>query len=153
MQEGRRLGFDPWVGKSPWRRKWQPTPVFLPGKSHGQRRLAGCSPWFHKRVRHDLATKQQQQQKIRTYFRIFLLYQKETHMTQLSPSSCPTTPPKPQAATSLLSIPIYLLVLDTHINGIIKNVIYCDWLLHFAVFSRFIYVAACINSSFLFIVK
>ena len=32
--------FDPWVGKIPWRRKWQPTPVFLPGKSHGQRSLA-----------------------------------------------------------------------------------------------------------------
>ena len=36
--------FDPWVGKIPWRRKWQPTPVFLPGKSHGQRSLAGYSP-------------------------------------------------------------------------------------------------------------
>ena len=34
-----------WVGKSPWRRKWQPTPVFLPGKSHGQRNLEGYSPW------------------------------------------------------------------------------------------------------------
>ena len=33
----RRLGLHPWVGKIPWRRKWQPTPVFLPGKSHGQR--------------------------------------------------------------------------------------------------------------------
>ena len=32
----------------PWRRKWQPAPVFLPGKSHGQRSLAGCSPWGHK---------------------------------------------------------------------------------------------------------
>ena len=32
----------------PWRRKWQPTPVFLPGKFHGQRRLVGCSPWGHK---------------------------------------------------------------------------------------------------------
>ena len=40
----RRLGFDPWVGKISWRRKWQPTPVFFPGKSHGQRRLAGYSP-------------------------------------------------------------------------------------------------------------
>ena len=38
------LGFDPWVGKIPWRKKWQPTPVFLPGESHGQRSLAGCSP-------------------------------------------------------------------------------------------------------------
>ena len=33
---------------SPWRRKWQPTPVFLPGKSHGQRRLVGCNPRGHK---------------------------------------------------------------------------------------------------------
>ena len=37
-------GFDPWVGKIPWRRKWQPTAVSLPGKSHGQRSLVGCSP-------------------------------------------------------------------------------------------------------------
>ena len=36
--------FDPWVGTIPWRRKWQPTPVFLPGESHGQRSLAGYSP-------------------------------------------------------------------------------------------------------------
>ena len=42
----------------PWKRKWQPTPVVLPGKSHGQRSLAGYSPWGRKRVRHDLATKQ-----------------------------------------------------------------------------------------------
>ena len=40
----------------PWRRKWQPTPVFFPGKSHGQRSLAGYNPWGHKRVEHDLAT-------------------------------------------------------------------------------------------------
>ena len=38
-------GFDPWVGKIPWRREWQPTPVFLPGEFHGQRSLAGHSPW------------------------------------------------------------------------------------------------------------
>ena len=44
----RRPGFDPWAGKIPWRRKWQPVPVFLPGKSHGQRSLAGYSPWDHK---------------------------------------------------------------------------------------------------------
>jgi len=46
------------VGKIPWRRKWQPTPVFLPGNSHGQRSLVGCSPWGHKRVRCNLANKQ-----------------------------------------------------------------------------------------------
>ena len=44
----RRHGFDPWVRRIPWRRKWQPTPVFLPGKSHGQRSLASYSPWGHK---------------------------------------------------------------------------------------------------------
>ena len=40
----KRHGFDPWVRKIPWRRKWQPTPVFLSEKSHGQRSLAGYSP-------------------------------------------------------------------------------------------------------------
>ena len=43
----RRLRFDPWVGTIPWWRAWQPTPVFLPGESHGQRSLAGYSPWGH----------------------------------------------------------------------------------------------------------
>ena len=43
-----RPGFDPWVGKIPWRRKWQSTPVLLPGKSHGQRSLVGYSPWGGK---------------------------------------------------------------------------------------------------------
>ena len=41
-------GFDPWVGKIPWRRKWQRAPVLLPGKSHGQRSLVGYSPKGHK---------------------------------------------------------------------------------------------------------
>ena len=41
----RRPGFDPWVEKIPWGRKWQPTPIFLPGESHGWKRLAGYSPW------------------------------------------------------------------------------------------------------------
>ena len=40
----------------PWKRKWQPALVFLPGKSHGQRSLAGYSPWGHKRIGHDLVT-------------------------------------------------------------------------------------------------
>ena len=46
--QSRRCGFDPWVEKIPWRRKWQPTPVFLPGESHRQRSLVGYSPWGHK---------------------------------------------------------------------------------------------------------
>ena len=40
--------FDAWVGKIPWRRKWQPTPVLLPGESHGERSLVGYSPWGRK---------------------------------------------------------------------------------------------------------
>ena len=40
-----RPGFDPWVWKIPWRGKWQPTSVFLPGESHGWRSLVGYSPW------------------------------------------------------------------------------------------------------------
>ena len=44
----RRPGFDTWVRRIPWRRKWQPTPVFLTGKLHGQRNLVGYSPWGHR---------------------------------------------------------------------------------------------------------
>ena len=44
----KRCRLDPWVRKIPWRRAWQPTPVFLPGESHGQRSLAGYSPWGHR---------------------------------------------------------------------------------------------------------
>ena len=44
----KRPRFDPWVRKIPWRREWLPTPVILPGESHGQRSLGGYSPWGHK---------------------------------------------------------------------------------------------------------
>ena len=44
-----RCRFYPWVRRVPWRRAWKPTPVFLPGDSHGQRKLSGYSPWGHKK--------------------------------------------------------------------------------------------------------
>ena len=44
----RRPGFDRWVGKNTWRIKWHPTPVLLPGKSHGQKSLVGYGPWGRK---------------------------------------------------------------------------------------------------------
>ena len=44
LPECMRHEFDPWVRKIPWRRRWLPTPVFLPGESHGQRSLAGYDP-------------------------------------------------------------------------------------------------------------
>ena len=54
--QSRRHGFDPWVEKIPWIRKWQPTPVFLPGKTHGQRSLAGYMG--SQRIGHYLSTKE-----------------------------------------------------------------------------------------------
>ena len=55
MQE-RWLRFDSWVGKIPCRKKWQPTPIFLPEKSHGQRSLSSYSPWAIKEPRTQLST-------------------------------------------------------------------------------------------------
>ena len=77
MQKIQEIGFDPWEGipweKIPWGRKWQPTPVFLPGESHGQRSLAGCSPWGCKRIGHNLATQQQQQKKPKCWYYVVLI--------------------------------------------------------------------------------
>ena len=47
MQE---TGFDPWIGKIPWRREWLPIPVFLPGEFYGQGSLVGYSPWGPKEL-------------------------------------------------------------------------------------------------------
>ena len=67
----RSHSFNPCFWKMPWRRKWQTTLVFLPGKSHGQRSLAGYNnPWDHKRVRYNYRLKQQQ---ICMYSHILLL--------------------------------------------------------------------------------
>ena len=60
-----RPGFDPWVRKIPWRREWLPTPVFLPGESHGWRSLVGCRLWGRTESDTTEATSQQQQ----TYLR------------------------------------------------------------------------------------
>ena len=66
MKEAR---FSLWVKKVPWRRKWQPTPGFLPEESHGQRSLVGCSPWGCERVGHSLATKYQSIHRLRVICR------------------------------------------------------------------------------------
>ena len=58
----RRHRFDLCIGKIPWRRKWQPTPLLFPGKSQGQKSLLGYSPWSRIRVRLGLMNKQRQQQ-------------------------------------------------------------------------------------------
>ena len=46
----KRPRFNPWIGKVPWRREWQPTAVFLPREFHGQRSLVGYTPWGHKEL-------------------------------------------------------------------------------------------------------
>ena len=49
-RRSKRHGFSPWIGKIPWRRAWQSTPVFLPGEYQGQRRLVGYSPYHCKQL-------------------------------------------------------------------------------------------------------
>ena len=54
------VGSTPGLGRSPWRRKWQPTLVFMPRKSHEQKSLVLYTSWSHKRITFNLATEQQQ---------------------------------------------------------------------------------------------
>ena len=70
--------------KIPWRRKWKPTSVFWPGKSHGQRTLVGYSPWGHKRVGHNRVTKQQQRWTKQSEFTKFI--QQESSLSPSQPS-------------------------------------------------------------------
>ena len=65
----KRRGFDLWIRKIPCRRAWQPTLVFLPGKSHRQRSLASYSSWDCQRHGHDLVTKTTEQK--RGYIKVF----------------------------------------------------------------------------------
>ena len=60
----KRHRFNPSVGKIPWSRKWQPTPVFLPEKFHEQKSLVGYSLWGSQKVGHDIVTEQQQLRKL-----------------------------------------------------------------------------------------
>ena len=73
----KRLEFDPWVGKIPWRRAWQPTPLFLSVKSRGQRSPVACSSWDH-RVRHEWATGHTAHTHVHThkyiYIYVYILY-------------------------------------------------------------------------------
>ena len=76
------LGSTPGWGRFPWRRKWQPTPVFLPGESHAQRSLAGSSPWGHR----DSDTTEQLRKKIAVSLNIGKLSLKCLKITLMSPS-------------------------------------------------------------------
>ena len=71
IQEMQRCGFNSWVGKIPQRRKWQPTPVFLPGKSHGQEEHGRSQPTGLQRIRHDQTTKQLAEHKDEGIMRLY----------------------------------------------------------------------------------
>ena len=82
----RRHTFNPWIQKIPWRRKWQPTPVFMPRKSHGQWSLTGYSPRCRRRAGHDLAMEQQTSNNTSQWYHdsVFILGNRSnTHSTQL----------------------------------------------------------------------
>ena len=78
----RRHWFDPWVGEIPWRRAWQPTPIFLRGESHGQRSLVGYSPWGRLRLKwlSTHAHTKLLRQKLATYFSFFILFSFSTFL-------------------------------------------------------------------------
>ena len=89
----RRHMYHPWVRKIPWRRPWQPTPVFLPGESHGQRSLVGYSPQGHRRARQNLATKQQHNTYIMLcipYIYLVLKYQIILAASRVAPATLET---------------------------------------------------------------
>ena len=86
VQELQETWFSPWVRKIPWRRKWQPTPVFLPGQFHGQRSLVGYCPWDHKESDRTKAT-----QYITCMWNLHMtkhMKQKETHRHRKQTCGC-----------------------------------------------------------------
>ena len=80
-----RCGFSPWVRKIPWRREWQPTPVFAPVKSHGWRSLAGYSPWASQ--------ESDTTERLRTHH--YLWYWVTPPALGQPPSVCPSHPHSP----------------------------------------------------------
>ena len=99
----KRLGFDPWVGRIPWRRAWQCTPGFLPGESQGQRSLEGYSPWGHT----DLATTEPHARKPSEIVTIIthILHRKTLRLTVTKQPAPDLTVSKGQSQDSSSSLP------------------------------------------------
>ena len=121
-----RPGFDPWVRKIPWRRKWQPTPVFLPGESCGQRSLVGYSPCGRK--------ESGMTEWLHFHFSVSLsCLQMEHHQDYLlSPSLllfCPSTPISLSSLNCILHLFIHLYLLK-------YRQIFIVWLWHDPLFLR-----------------
>ena len=81
----KRSGLDPWFRKIPWRRKWQPTLIFLHGESHGQRSLVGYSPWD---LKESDTTERLNSSSSMLFFSTFCLYKTETFTVPTERDDC-----------------------------------------------------------------
>ena len=102
----RRPGFDPWVGKIPWRRKWQPTPVFLPGESSWTEEPRGLQSMRSQKILTQLANKQQQPI-ILNEWHTLLRY--DVILTSLTIPATTLLPVKPHSEALELSTSSYIL--------------------------------------------
>ena len=128
-------GFDPWVWKILWRRKWQLTPVFLLGKSHGQRSLVGCTPWIARsqtQLSYQMTTTTNLLYCLFTInFFIMFIYNNINYFM-------------------FLQISLFWTV---HISGIIHMWFFVEgfeWFECLSIFSRFIYIMVYTSTSFSF---
>ena len=134
-----------------WRRKWQPTPVFLPGESQGQGSLVGCCLWGRTESDMTEATEQQQQHHYNPFKKLFITPKGNTESFSCDPF-IPTIPSSPWKLL-IYFLSIDLPTLNIHRNGIIQPVVFGVWLPSFSVFSRFGCIVTCISTSFLFMAK
>ena len=147
-----RCGLNPCVGKIPWRRKWQPTPVFLPGKFHGQRSLEGYSPWGLKE-----SDRTWQQSNNNRVYKIVCshhlhLIPKDFHHLKRKPHThqavAPWSPSSQCLATaSLRSVSVNFPSWPFHVNRIAQYVPFWVWLLLLStMLPRFMGLAACVSA-------
>ena len=104
----RSLGFNLWVGKIPWRRKWQATPVFLPGKFHGLRSVVDYSPWSHKesaKTEHTYVTTHMEEYIKNIYIHIKKLISMKWSTVQSLPRARNKTSPTPKSPNHTLLHP------------------------------------------------
>ena len=117
-----RHRFNPWVGKIPWRRAWQPSSVFLPGRFHEQRSLAGCSLWGRTESGTAEITKQQQHI-INWRTPIYIFIEKSKLLPLLSATNY-----KPQMQLHCLCTPEELSEITGHSKSITEGLRCIEWL-------------------------
>ena len=139
------------MGKIPWRRKWQPLPVFLPRKSHGQRSMLGGRPWGHTRVRCNLVTKQQKNPVVFSTVTLCDLQNSSPHKadsTMKPINNSYSSLPQPQTNT-ILPLNLTNLARKLHLSRIIQY-FFCVFFFfsHSIMALRFIHIVAYVRISF-----